>query len=829
MNAYGFIIGDNGAVTCVGGTKHHKLFGKRSIDCVVSPMGTSFIINDKLYEAEGFVHYASDMLDCFAKLENNAVAFGEKSATVVRLESVSEGFYSINNSVLYEFRDIKKNKNLKLREDLPKPDAKRRSVTSLEAPSPYLETPKSNLKSVVLNGKRLTDGEGISILDNRVVFTDLTPTENLYIEHKDGSYSDVQLVKPISLGQFYLLKSFSGVFNFMENYRGVVVKNSAVSYSGTSTSKAKLTVTRSNETVDLDAVCLWLGDLEMLLREHTFHLVHPDQKTPLDYGALGMSDPRTVTKVEIVNGEGSIDGLVVKPTSWKTIVKCYLDDGTTCFGTIFREQLPFSIKQEAVVRFDESSIFELKSDCYYMINGEIFNRDTKGDTYKATFDGDEKLAIFPRKGLESYGLYSTATGEWRIFPTKVKAKFNTLYIGEIFSTQKEHVQLDEIGSYDPKDKWSYTVNGKLLPADKPSYKVSVPKDIRIEALIEEVKCNAKNNDGDSFDFTVRFVHESRSKVSFILPQDEHFATQTQRRASFSSKPTLDEPFFTYGRFRSPQGKMLYAYGNEVMNGSISANTYPIITFNGPDSGVVNTAEGTLPIKTFSLTDDMELKGIQKFVRLNNCYNVVFENSNLLIPSNTGVCFFRADNNIYLIKSALARGVSFASLDGSLTLSKTPKSNSNNASPAGSPRDEPVAAPKAVRSIAPARVEAPVVAAPATQLKGNTAMPAVAAQSKGNTAMPAVAAPLPVRTFLPPAPQPRVTPIDTESRVRQVLQRMASPAVVAPKTTAVKQVATRIVAPTTAQRKVIMSSTVTPPHPSVRKVLPQTPVRSTRLF
>jgi len=194
--------------------------------------------------------------------------------------------------------------------------------------------------------------------------------------------------------------------------------------------------------------------------------------------------------------------------------------------------------------------------------------------------------------------------------------------------------------------------------------------------IKEVKVNAVNDLGDGFDFPVKIMHES-FRSSFVIPEDPTFNAPLYPRSSTQ----LDTPFYTYGQFSSPQGKMLYAYGEEVMNGALEAKLYPIITFNESTIGNVSIMDGfTMTINTQALNEDKVLEGITKYVRLNNCKDVELEGTTLKVKKNTSIAFFRANDELYLLCAA-KRGVSFSGLHSAS------KNNSRSGSQAGTPREQ----------------------------------------------------------------------------------------------------------------------------------------------
>jgi hypothetical protein len=612
--------------------------------------GTSFT-----YDTDGFVWF--DEPECFVKNEDG----------LVMVEMANNGLYCVNNEALFIIEGIKMSQALKVVQE--KEDENSASTSKALR---YFKCKTEDIASVHYDGFIETTGNMLIFEKNRIVFDpSATPNELLYVKYNDGTFADV-VFSETKTYPIYLPESYKGTFNLLGGYRCKTVSLPRISKPDDSRkSIISVDVLRYDQTSPtLKFECNWLTQMEMSIRCVYMTAYHPNQKLSFDLGKYdtSISSPSSNSPSNeddlsslAMSQSQSQSSKVVPITQWHTKLNCKFANGISGSIVIYRELRKVTEKKNEMVRFDNSSILgPFTSNKVYMINDTIYTESTteagENKNGNAIFENDS-LTIRPKIGMKQFGVFSETDNVWHITELRHSIRFNEQYTMNVMAHRSE-IQMKTIGMYDTADVFKYYEGNTEL--SKGRYKIKASEDISSGTVIENKLFTAVHSEsGKKYNFKIEFIYQEFARVSFIDSDDENFSTPLFRRLSFSGQPSA-EPFWTYGPFVSKSGKPIFAYGNEVVNGSLDSNVFPIITFNEATSGYINKTNGSLPIITKVLDEDMTIKldSGDEYVRLNGCSNVKFENSTVIVPKNVGLAFFRAGANLYLLRSASIRGASF---------------------------------------------------------------------------------------------------------------------------------------------------------------------------
>ena len=753
-DAKGFIVATTKKgkrdVKVIGGGEHVQLFGKRQIS-IWADSSSKCDVNGVVVQMRDsqWIQDKATKLECFVEVRNNEVF----------LDMLTNGVYCVNYTTLIEVSNV----SMK-----PPLVAKHLDI---------LEKVPNDLKAVYLNGDILDESmikREKGLLSSTILFpTKISLTEQMYLEYPNSTFQDI-IMPTLKLPQFYIPVDFNGKFNFLANCRAYALNNQPISHSQEKQTVVKLQATRYNrETVNLDLVCNWLSPIQSAVREIKLKAVHKLQELTVNYDNFnGIGDSR---KIVSIKGKDSLS-VVVGVKGGEFI--CVMDDKTEYKSVVCVELVPYTTKDAGVFRFDDNHELVHQSDGFYIVNSKV--HETKNNT----------VVIKLQAGTANVGFYSKKDAVWEVTDTRIKPDFDKNYVYNVFGQQKTEIPMSIFGLYDGKDKFNYSIKGGKSLA-KGRYVLEIPKGKATGETISEITFIAsqgeklsRNNsfsastpvasrggsplsasaidlpplleedekfsleeepkyDENKFEFTVKFVSETFSRVSFILKGDDKFSVPTQQRGSISRRSRSEGAFYTYGVFFAEKGKSICAYNTKVdwENPPTMKNKFPLITFLEPNIGIISNNENSLPISTSVLEEDLVIDNVTKYVRLNNCNDVKFENDKLTVSSKTGVCIFRANDSIHLCRSNLTKSVSFMNTE-------TP-SVSQNASPVSSPKEDPKPEPPK-QSAPPKQSETPRQPEPVKQ-------PQKEPSSSGIVPKPKTPAPAPTQPKTAPV-QIKTTPV-----------------------------------------------------------------------
>ncbi len=608
-------------------------------------------INGDVQDKEGFNWIPANEVNgvkypsCFAKVNEGNVI----------IDQASEGFFCINNQILVVITDLKKRDPLKVQR---LPDGRR-----------IIKVKTSEIDTVNHYYFVETDGNMFSFEKNQII---IHPKANLkelfYIKFTDKSSADV-LLDDIIPAPVILPLHYEREYNLLDGFCCKTIQLPRLKYdpSNGKSAQIRVDVTRDNGTTfSVTFDILWKTEKELAVYELATRSYHRNEKVAIDFASD--SYPR----IEFIRDNKGVEyrgNLNIEFDSWYTDLKCKFEGVEDLADiNVYRDLIEYKETAGELIRYNSKSILgPYKSDYVYMINDKIYSNNSNSDFHSANIQNGE-LLIKPKKGVSSFAIYSKSKQEWTKYELRQEIIFDEEYCRNVMVFPKSDINMAEFGLYDSKDSFKY-MDG--LVELKGKYKLKVEEDAKSGSVITVKTFTAVHESGQKFSFKVTFIYEEYSKTSFILHDVDEFSTPVFRRPSFS-EPRRNEPFWTYGQFVGKNGVFIHAYGNEVVNGALSSNIYPIITFNEPTVGYVNTTDSSFPIITEILSADKVINLAQRdeYVRLNGCSNVVYNVNSITVPKNAGYCFFRAGNSIYLLRSPALRSVSFDRRN-SLSIRDTP--------------------------------------------------------------------------------------------------------------------------------------------------------------
>lgn len=616
------------AVTVIGGAqKPVDIYGKRRVDYVptnIDPSNPVFFVND-----------VKTPIDDCTWIENPN-AFVIVSNGRVRIDRATNGYYCINNEALFCLKYIPMGLPVAIETD----ESGQRSLTVPKGVRTiyhdgYTEVLGNMLKQDPSDPNKLLIDEAARI------------RENFYFEMQDESFVDVEMPNLV-IPTITFPTTFAGVVNLLSGFSAVASQMPPIDKS---MAFVDILVTRAGQQSQTVRIPLkWLSDEQLRIHELYLEAKHSAQETSIDFShpsfSLSAIDGRPV---------GIIDF-----TKWCTRLKCVFQSGAVGEISVYRDLIAYDTITTSAIRFKASSeIGPLSSQDIYMINGRVYDRGVEEEAYSTSFDG-QTLTIRPRKGMTQYAVFD-GNRTWSSTSTKQEIVFDPTYRMVLTVGQKTEVDLNIFGDYSEMDSFTYYAGTKGASTfkDLPRgiYKVKPTEDIPSGTIIETMAFTATlvSDPKQTFSFSVTFVYEEFPRTSFLIQGSPDFSTPYIRRASFSGSFTGNpaDAFWMYGQFIAKAGEMIHAYQDEVTDDSDSSNIYPIVRFDGRGVAMVVETVGSLPIKTEVITEDMTIPAGpgDKYVRLNPCSNVSYAGSSYIVPKNTGVCFFRLGDTIYLIRSA----------------------------------------------------------------------------------------------------------------------------------------------------------------------------------
>jgi hypothetical protein len=657
--ARGYVICDNAGkitITTIGDAqKPVDIFSRRQFMCQVARDGVC-TLNDIEYNTvflpDGVgASYVQDP-ECFIRIDSDQVF----------IDFANNGFYCIDYKLLFCVKGVKLNTPIRIKSNVKGVRCFELSATHSKV---WHDGRNEYVGDATTTNMLTTDPSSPRTV---LIDPDAKVRELFYVEFADGTFSNVELtdflVPPVVLPVLY-----TGYYDILQGYRCVPLQPFKTAGKGASwIDTVSLDVTRyNNQTVKLKIQVLWLTALQENVFEVRLEAKHPKQDSIIDFS----------TESSIKTVAGAAPGTIVF-TKWHTKVMCEFDSGESGEIHVYRDVLPYNEVSTAMRRFSLDEAFILQDSCEaYMVDGRVYTGSMKGPNFSTEFDG-KGLTFRPRKGVSSYATYD-GNGTWTVTPLRAKITFDKDYVYAITTViaGKIEVPMKSFGDYDAADTFTYTADGSAL--SKGVFKVKPDPSTAPEATIAVVRFVATDADNNQYPFTVTFVFKDFPRVSFLISDNQDFSSPYFRRTSFTGLGVFN-PFWTYGPFIGQPNAPISAFGNQVVNGSLDSNIYPVISFNDCSAGTINKTNGSLEIKAQVLTDDLVIPvgPNDEYVRLNACSSVQYTGSALTVPKNASVSFFRIGPVIYLLRSPLTRAVSFGSMAG---IGKTSEAiSSANSSP-----------------------------------------------------------------------------------------------------------------------------------------------------
>lgn len=657
-------------ITTIGSAKKPvDVFGKRRFSCRVAQSGSCLLngaSHSSVYvpNATGY-SYVPDP-ECFITIDG----------TQVVVDMATNGFYCIDNQFLFCVKEVKLNQSIKMKVD----GSGNRSFTLPTGWKSIYHAGEEEIIGAKDGTNMLTSGNANDIL----ISSDANVKELFYIEMADGSFTNVEIGELV-IGKVALPASMSGYYDILQGYRcqllqpfdttnpSVISPALCAARDGTIESFTLDATRFTNQTVRVKVDVYWMSQVQADVYNLFFEVKHPSQETFIDLSA----NP-SVKSVE------STEKLLMV-SNWHTKLNCTFNDDSKGEIHIWRQILPYTVVQGKAVRFEVGKALpDENSTGVYMVDGVVYSESTLQSKFSADFNSNV-LSLRPKKGVQSYATYD-GNGTWTMHQLRAKITFDEkyTYFTTTVSAGKIEVPMKAFGDWDPQDTFTFTADGASL--SKNVYKLKPDQATPSETVISTVKFIATDSERNTYPFTVDFVFKNFSRISFIISDSENFSSPYFKRSSFNGSNSF-APFWTYGSFIGQPNVAMNAYGNQVVNGSLDSNIYPVISFNDGSAGTITKTNGSLEIKAQLLREDLVIPMVpsDEYVRLNACSDVEYTGSALKVPMNASVSFFRIGNVIYLLRTPLTKSISFGSFNGTQNT-------------------DPAAVPSAVASTEPVAVE-----------------------------------------------------------------------------------------------------------------------------
>lgn len=592
--------------------------GLRQLECVKSRY-FSFETEEDTFEVNGKVINGTQTW--VQKNDILAEAFVEKDGKTVKINMATNGYVCVGNTLIC-FKDIKLGTSITVKN---KYDMK------------YLKS--ALIQSVVLNGQDIKletkDGE------KHIIPNDLELTENMYTKNSDGTFSDV-VFENLVLNEIKVevgKKYYDVTKNFRCTSNGIVLHSNEPS-----TTKIDISVTRYNkQTVNVKTTVSYVSREELDVGKITVFVTHEKINPTVIAGDQTVVVDQPVKKVE-----------------------CTLSTGIKMTSVITKFVKPYKTISGGIMRYEPSDATtkSIVTSGHYILNDVV---------------NEAKSEIILRENEQSLMLFTEETSTWTTYDLRQESKFNNVLKINIYNRLCPSFDLSAIGWYDKKDEFDYFINGKAHDSKKYYLNAGKLKTTETETIVEEIKLGLiRKSDKTSFEVLVTFVLEESPKISYTLKGDEIFGEDSMfARASFAGFPAFFDPCVDYGQFVVYQNKedyenIIYAHGNAVSFDSKVFNTYPFVKYFSKTAATIETCDKTLKMKTAALSEEFKIKltGPDQYVKLNHCADVKCANFVLVIPETTSTCFFRANDNIYLIRSAKTKTMSSTDMGSFLTRKKS---------------------------------------------------------------------------------------------------------------------------------------------------------------
>lgn len=613
------------SVSSIGVTKTYKFQSSRNVTYDIGTANT-FTLNSTTFTAGKTHWFKGDDIagECFVRLDDNNLT----------IDMATNGHYIINGCYCFSFENIDIVGNIQISDKFAKDskyiyyDGKRYDLSESNEQSPFLLEKGSNR-------------DVLKIKNNKFV-----QTEQMYIEFKNKTFMNIVMptINPNNItfikGRTYDIMNM----DIFEKIRCVILrcekKEKTIEFTIYRYSK-----NTENVSVNFREITEFQNTTEYL----TIYSYHKKHKTFVDF-----------KKFSNLDGFADVVDTVFQVEKPETKITIKFKNGLSMISTVLREDVKYTENTTEPYRYNIDEEIQMKSDRYYMINDVVYESSTDN----VLFDG-KNIILKPDTSIESVSTYNEVDKVWTVTPLYIKAFFDDTYDVVVFSNKNFIMNLNDCGIYDPKDKIEWLVGDKKNTTHG-KYKLNVPKDILPGNTIESVKVTATINSKMVFNFEINFIFETFSKVQYLIKNDDIFGKLSDRKNSLSR--SVDNNMYMFGCFLSPKDCTTAAYGMIVdsQNTLKHKKSYPIISFDSNNTASIIVQESnTYQIVTKILDTEFKLENVSTYVRLNNCNDVIFEGSTITVPSKTGVCFFRANDTLYLIKSNLTKSVSFGNKESIL--------------------------------------------------------------------------------------------------------------------------------------------------------------------
>lgn len=607
-------------IVLLDGKPNVTLFGEelRQMECSKSRYFT-FETDENVFEVNGKVLNGTQTW--VQKNDILAEAFIEKEGKTVKINMATNGYVCVNKTLVY-FKDIKLTAPISIK-----------NKNNIK----YLKS--ALIQSVILNGQEIM----LELKDNdkHVIPDNLELTENMYTKNSDGTFSDVIFQNlilndiKVEIGKEY----YDVTKNFRCTSNGTVLRSDE-----SSTTKIDISVTRyDKQTVNVKTTVHYVSQEELDVSKVSIFVTH-EKINPI---------------VVVANQAVTVDEPVKK-------VECTLSTGTKVISIITKFVKPYKLINGGIMRYEASDATtkSITTSGHYILNGVVH---------------EAKSEITLKENEQSLMLYSEETSTWTTYDLRQESKFNKVMKINVYSRLGQSFDLSTIGWYDKKDEFDYFINGKAYESNKYYLNTGKQRTTESETIIEEIKLGIiRKSDKMSFELFITFVLEESPKITYTLQGDEIFGEESMfARTSFANFPAFFDPCVDYGQFVIYQNKedyenIIYAHGNAVSFDSKLFNTYPFVKFSSKTTATIETCEKTLKIKTAALSEEFKIKltGPDQYAKLNHCSDVKCANFVLTIPETTSTCFFKANDNIYLIRSAKTKTMSSTDMGSFLSRKKS---------------------------------------------------------------------------------------------------------------------------------------------------------------
>jgi len=542
-----------------------------------------------------------------------AEVFVEQTVDKILITAFSNGYVCIDNTFLIYFSEIKTKTPLQIKN--------KNNKTYFKA---------LNVSKIFLNHREIAltvDGE------YHYIHPLMPITENFYVIYNDGSSSNVEPIS-FNLPSVFINKSSLVPFrDFAKNFRCVVLDDAKIIYNKTDDVQIlSLNVKRfNNKTLNINVICNFISQKALTLKEITIPTIHTRINNTVNFA------PYNVKSVK------GFDNLEIELKETYNLFECIMLDNSMVESLVIRDITQTTI-EEKNYRFKAGTKHTFQTDDYYIYNNNIIATNKKGQSFSLVLTANSNE-------LWTYNINKTTWTKIKLYEEVV---LNTTYVVQVFSLNKPSFNLTNLGFYDSKETFNYYVNEKAYT--KPKYFIQCPKDLVMETgkIIEEVKVDMISNvDKRKYACIIKFMMVNDSKFSFLVSDSDYFDSPLFKAAISFDTFT---PYSTYGPFRITE-EPLAAFHSIVTTGAKIFECYPIITFNERNVGTVITCEKTYKLETNLLTDNFELEvnDLSSFLRLNSCVGLTFENTKITAKKEVPVCFFVADQKIYLFRSSFFTG------------------------------------------------------------------------------------------------------------------------------------------------------------------------------